>query len=151
MTSEAAWPTSEGYSHSHVWVCSSFTTLSDRCSLQCFTVRITKPHVRTNRHKKKRAGTFVIDDLCERKDGQHADPSVPHIGGCGYELLWWLQIYGDALLIAPIGADRGKGGEWGLSHSLAQFISQQDPDMLLYVQNGRDQASRAINLWMITE
>lgn len=22
-------------------------------------------------HTKKRAGTFVIDDLCERKDGQH--------------------------------------------------------------------------------
>lgn len=108
MTSEAAWSTSEGYSHSHVWVCSSFTTPSDRCSLQCFIVRKTKVHVRANRRKK--SWTTSV------RGKTAVDPFGLHVGVCRYKLLWWLQIYGHALLIAPKGADRGKRGEWGLPH-----------------------------------
>lgn len=102
-------------------------------------------------HTKRELERLLLTTSARGSTASTADPSGPHIGVCGHELLWWLQIYGDVLLIAPIGADRAKGGEWGLSHSLAQFIPQQDLDMLLYVQNGRDQTSRAMNLWTITE
>lgn len=108
MTSDAAWPTSEGYSHSHVWVCSSFMTPSDRRSLQCFIVRKTKVHVRTNQMKK--SWTTSV----RGRTASAVDPSGLHV--CRYKLLWWLQIYGHALLIAPKGADGGKRGEWGLPH-----------------------------------
>lgn len=37
------------------------------------------------------------------------------------------------------------------SQSLAQFIPQQDRDMLLYVHSGKDQTSKAMNLWKIKE
>lgn len=50
-----------------------------------------------------------------------AEPSVPQIRVCGYELLWWLQIYGDALLIAPIGGRQGRGGGAGGGGRMRSF------------------------------
>lgn len=118
MTSEAVWPTSEGYSHSHVWLCSSFTTWSDRCSLQCFTVRITKPHVRTNRQKKTRAGTLVIDDLCERKDGQRRWPHP-----ASYRSLWTRTslMTADLWRCFTYRTYRGRQGQGGKMRSFSQF------------------------------
>lgn len=93
MTSEAAWTPSEGYSGSHVWACSSFTTASTRRSLQCFTAR------KTNAHQKEPKE----NDLCERKDGQRrwplrASPVDPNFfDDCRFmEMLYLSHLLGTA-------------------------------------------------------
>lgn len=76
MTSEAAGPTSEAYSHSHVWLCSSFYDAVRWPSSAMFHCKNNKTRTseQTGTNKERRAGRLVIDDLCERKDGQRRWP-----------------------------------------------------------------------------
>lgn len=73
---------------------------------------------------------FVIDGLCVSQDALCSWPlgvsdQSLWLRCLEAELLWWLQIYGDALLIAPKGAG-GRGGRMrSFSRGIAQFIPRQ--------------------------
>ena len=72
---------------------------------------------------------FVIDGLCVSQDAPCSWPlgvsdQSLWLRCLEAELLWWLQIYGDVLLIAP----KGAGGPGRENEVFAQFIPRQDPE-----------------------
>lgn len=67
------------------------------------------------------------------------------------ELLWWTQIYGDALLIAPMGQTSSGGRLQSVSQCLAQFILHQALDSTSLHRKEKDQICKVMNLWMINK